>query len=53
MYNNFNLDYLANRIAGAVEDDPESGVFRCRRDIFSDEALFELEMKYVFEGNWI
>ena len=25
----------------------------CNREIFIDPELFELEMKYIFEGNWI
>ena len=37
----------------AVQDDAATGLFRCRRDIFTDPALFELEMRYIFEGNWI
>ena len=45
-----NLDEL---LANAVQDDPETGVFRCRRDIFTNADLFELEMKHIFEGNWV
>ena len=44
---------LRERIETAVVDDPESGTFRCRRDIFTDPALFEVEMKAIFEGNWV
>ncbi|CAO3440969.1 Rieske 2Fe-2S domain-containing protein [Azospirillum endophyticum] len=44
------LDHL---LATAVQDDKEAGVFRCRRDIFTNEDLFELEMKHIFEGNWV
>jgi benzoate/toluate 1,2-dioxygenase alpha subunit len=44
---------LKDRIADAVVDDAQAGVYRCRRDIFTDEALFELEMKHLFEGNWV
>jgi benzoate/toluate 1,2-dioxygenase alpha subunit len=44
------LDHL---LATAVEDDHEAGVFRCRRDIFTDEDLFALEMKHIFESNWV
>ena len=36
-----------------VEEDLERGIARCRRDIFTDPDLFELEMKHIFEGNWI
>jgi benzoate/toluate 1,2-dioxygenase subunit alpha len=37
----------------AVQDDKQSGVFRCRRDIFTNTDLFELEMKHIFESNWV
>jgi benzoate/toluate 1,2-dioxygenase alpha subunit len=47
------LDELDARLDGIVEDDPENGIFRARRDMFTDEELFELEMKHIFEGNWI
>jgi len=44
---------LRNRIETAVVDDAQTGKFRCRRDIFTDPELFELEMKHIFEGNWV
>lgn len=44
------LDQL---LATAVQDDREAGVFRCRRDIFTNAELFELEMSAIFEGNWV
>ncbi|MCW2241463.1 benzoate 1,2-dioxygenase large subunit [Azospirillum canadense] len=44
---------LKERLDGAVVEDKEQGLYRCRRDIFTDPALFELEMKHIFEGNWI
>ncbi|MGO4917222.1 benzoate 1,2-dioxygenase large subunit [Pseudogemmobacter sp. W21_MBD1_M6] len=47
------LDELDRRLDGMVQDDPENGIFRARRDMFTDEELFELEMKHIFEGNWI
>ncbi|VVD77001.1 Rieske 2Fe-2S domain-containing protein [Pandoraea terrigena] len=37
----------------AVQDDKQAGVFRCRRDIFTNAALFDLEMKHIFESNWV
>ena len=37
----------------ALHDDKEAGIFRCRRDIFTNPELFELEMKYLFESNWV
>ncbi|MBB4184280.1 benzoate/toluate 1,2-dioxygenase alpha subunit [Sinorhizobium terangae] len=44
------LDHL---LATAVQDDMETGKFRCRRDIFTNEDLFDLEMKHIFESNWV
>ena len=46
-------EHLVQRIATAVVDDPKTGTFRCRRDVFTDPELFELEMKYIFESNWV
>jgi len=40
-------------LSSAVQDDPQAGVFRCRRDIFTNAELFELEMKHIFEKNWV
>lgn len=53
MFTQSNLDEFQSRLDGAIQDDPENGVFRCRRDIFTDEEMFELEIKHIFEGNWI
>ncbi|KKW92049.1 MULTISPECIES: Rieske 2Fe-2S domain-containing protein [Sphingobium] len=44
---------MIDRIAGAVVEDPARGIYRCRRDVFTDPALFDLEMKHIFEGNWV
>ena len=44
---------LRDVLADAVIDDPEAGVYRANRRIFTDEEIFELEMKHIFEGNWI
>ena len=44
---------LRHRVATAVVDDIEAGAFRCRRDAFTDPALFALEMKHIFESNWV
>ncbi|GGZ50842.1 benzoate 1,2-dioxygenase large subunit [Streptomyces inusitatus] len=37
----------------ALVEDERTGVYRVRRSVFTDEELFELEMKHIFEGNWI
>jgi len=44
---------LMERLETAVVEDEANGIYRCRRDIFTDPELFELEMKQIFEGNWI
>lgn len=36
-----------------IDDRIDEGVFAVHRDIFRDEFLFELEMKYIFESNWV
>ena len=36
-----------------LEDDPEQGIYRCKREMFTDPRLFDLEMKHIFEGNWL
>jgi benzoate/toluate 1,2-dioxygenase subunit alpha len=46
-------DTLRARIDAAFEEDLEKGHYRVARDIFTDPEIFELEMKHIFEGNWI
>ena len=36
-----------------VVDDPHDGMFTVDRNIFTDPIIFDLEMKYIFEGTWI
>lgn len=47
------LDHVQAVLSNAVIDDPDAGVYRTNRQIFTDEEIFELEMKHIFEGNWI
>lgn len=47
------LDRLRSTLQDALVEDPENGVYRAKRSIFTDAELFELEMRYIFEGNWI
>src|SRR5438105_5289503 len=47
------LDTIQKTLETAVQDDAASGVYRVGRDIFTDPEIFELEMKHIFEGNWI
>ncbi|MBS0476484.1 MAG: Rieske 2Fe-2S domain-containing protein [Proteobacteria bacterium] len=46
-------DAVEELLETALQDDKETGVFRCRRDIFTNPDLFELEMKHLFESNWV
>lgn len=45
--------HIEQLLESALQHDRDAGIFRCRRDIFTDPALFELEMKHIFEGNWV
>ena len=40
-------------VASLLDDRPGDGVFRVHRGVFSDPRIFELEMKYIFEANWV
>ena len=40
-------------ILGMLHEDSEGGLFRVRRSAFIDQDIFDLEMKHIFEGNWI
>src|SRR3712207_5009255 len=44
---------LSDVLADAVIEDPEAGIYRANRRIFTDEEIFELEMAHIFEGNWV
>ena len=41
------------KLEAMLEDDPVKHAYRLDRSAFTDEQLFELEMKYIFEGNWV
>lgn len=43
----------ADYVRALIDDRPEDGVFRVHRDVFRDPWLFELEMRYLFERNWV
>lgn len=40
-------------IDGLLDDRPQDGVFRVHRSAFTDPAVFDLEMKHVFEATWM
>ncbi|OYU36869.1 aromatic ring-hydroxylating dioxygenase subunit alpha [Novosphingobium sp. PASSN1] len=41
------------RLSDLIDDRPDEGVFRVSRAIFTDPAVFEAEMRTLFEGGWI
>ena len=45
--------FAPKRIDDYLIEDEASGDYRLHRNAFTDEALFELEMKHIFEGNWV
>lgn len=47
------LEGIRAHLDQALVEDHENGVYRAKRSIFTDEDLFELEMKHIFEGNWV
>lgn len=42
-----------SKLEAMLEEDPAKQVYRIDRAAFTNQELFELEMKYIFEGNWI
>jgi phenylpropionate dioxygenase-like ring-hydroxylating dioxygenase large terminal subunit len=36
-----------------VDDRPQEGIFRVRREVFRDQRVFQLEMEHIFEGTWV
>lgn len=47
------LDDWKAYITGCLDFRPHDGVFRIARDMFTEPALFDLEMELIFERNWI
>ena len=44
---------IIERLDAALVEDSADGLFRCDRAMFTDVEFFELEMKHLFEGNWV
>lgn len=47
------LDHVRSLLDDALIEDQDNGRYQMNRSVFTDEELFELEMKYIFEGNWV
>src|SRR3979411_651152 len=44
---------IIERLDTVLVENSADGLFRCDRAIFTDAGFFELEMKHLFEGNWV
>tara|TARA_E500000178_G_scaffold127024_1_gene126752 strand:+ start:739 stop:1056 length:318 start_codon:yes stop_codon:yes gene_type:complete len=47
------LNEVEAKVKAAIEVDSKKGIYRSDRGMFTDQRLFELEMKHIFEGNWV
>ncbi|MBE3000612.1 benzoate 1,2-dioxygenase large subunit [Nocardiopsis sp. HNM0947] len=47
------LGHVRSLLDDALIEDEANGRHQMHRSVFTDEELFELEMKYIFEGNWV
>ncbi|MGE0826201.1 MAG: SRPBCC family protein [Candidatus Binatia bacterium] len=47
------VDNVVRDFQAYIIDQPEHGEFTVDRTVFTDSQLFELEMRYIFEGTWI
>src|SRR5882757_5458918 len=43
----------AEEIQSLIDDRPQDGVFRVHADVFRRQDICDLELKYIFEGNWV
>ena len=41
------------QLEAMLHEDPDKHIYQLDRAAFTDEQLFELELKYIFEGNWV
>ena len=40
-------------LTGCLDFRPAEGIYRVRREMFTDQSLFDLEMEHLFEKNWV
>ena len=40
-------------LSRALDNRPDEGIVRVNREVFTDQEIYDLEMKYIFEGNWL
>jgi benzoate/toluate 1,2-dioxygenase alpha subunit len=46
-------DLKLAELLDCVQDAPDQGRFEVARRIFADPAIFELEMRNIFESTWV
>ena len=46
-------DAMRDPLSNLIRDDAESGVFRVNRRAFTDEDIFDLEQRHIFERCWL
>ncbi len=47
------LDRIQKSLDNWVVKNEQSGLYKLDREVFTDQDLFTLEMKYIFERNWV
>lgn len=47
------LGRIRQKLDSWLIKDTDSGCYRLDREVFTEPELFELEMKYIFERNWV
>lgn len=44
---------MIKKIQSLFVEDKDKGVYKSHRSMFTDPEIFDLEIKHIFEGNWI
>ena len=47
------MTFNEEAIAELINEQPEKGLYRVHRSMFTDAQLFDLEIRYIFESNWV
>ncbi|KAA6435394.1 benzoate 1,2-dioxygenase large subunit [Rufibacter glacialis] len=47
------MEITKTHLDDLLVDDRAAGQYKYKREVFTNEELFELEMKHIFEGNWV
>jgi benzoate/toluate 1,2-dioxygenase subunit alpha len=47
------MTITTDALKSLIDVDPERGLYRIHRRMFTDPEIFELEMKHIFGGTWV